>query len=425
VELQILIKMASFSFILCCFFITAFATVYPYQYKNEENTNLDDGIRDLVAEELRNEWFLDEDFLARRSDSRFDEEKENTVARDDEFYQNFEEKSENNLVSDEMTRKQSNQDVCLALNNETTKPSYVGRIVSALDRLIMHFEYYSDQLIADGLFGLRFAEGALQKLFRKLPKSDPFYHKVHSTYERLKRLTKEAYKKTMSHKRKYDLEFDVVLKQPFNHFWPMKSLKSVAYHIDREGLHDDGNFNEMKSDLCITLMLGTAKESKGRQCVITDECLKMELTRKTKGYETTHQYLYFIAGFINGCDREMAEALGSKEKLMFEIERMAVNIAYQMLNLHSNNQHMVDLDIQTEQGLMCGLYGIVDCTKPIIVERFVSYVNAKGCTHLKKNQKKNEKRQDVDLGGCSQHQDALMSAFMALSLNTALLLPLC
>jgi len=76
-------------------------------------------------------------------------------------------------------------------------------------------------------------------------------------------------------------------------------------------------------------------------------------------------------------------------------------------------------------GLMCGLYGIVDCTKPLIVERFVSYVNAKGCTHLKKNQKKNEKRQDVNLGGCSQHQDALMSAFMALSLNTALLLPLC
>ena len=48
----------------------------------------------------------------------------------------------------------------------------------------------------------------------------------------------------------------------------------------------------------------------------------------------------------------MAEAVSSKEKLMAEFERMAANIGWQMLNLHSKNiKDMVELDIQVEQGM--------------------------------------------------------------------------
>lgn len=121
------------------------------------------------------------------------------------------------------------------LNKGTTKSGYIERIISALERLITHFEIYSDQLIADGVFGLRFAEGSLQKLVRELDKSNTFYNKIHSTYVRLKKLTEIAYKKTMSHKNHYDLKLDVLLKQPYHYFWSMKSLKSLEHHIDRDG----------------------------------------------------------------------------------------------------------------------------------------------------------------------------------------------
>ena len=235
---------------LCCLYVV-FTVACAYHFENEENTNLNDEIRNLVAQELYDEGLLNEEYLQRRLNSRFyaNDEVEERDLEDvrmkeynshDEMYRNFDERSDDNVLLDTVLedrdrKRQSDEKLCLNLDKSTTKSSYVRRIIAALERLITHFEAYSDQLIADGLFGLRFAEGVLQKLVHKLDERNAFYNQLHLTYERLRKLAGIAYKKTMSHKKHYDLQFGAILSQPYNHFWSMKSLKSLEHHIVRDG----------------------------------------------------------------------------------------------------------------------------------------------------------------------------------------------
>ena len=84
------------------------------------------------------------------------------------------------------------------------------------------------------------------------------------------------------------------------------------------------------------------------------------------------------------------------------MEKQAANIAFQLYEAKDNlAPSLEDLDIHTEQALMCAIYGIVECTEVELIGRFAQYVNVvSGCTELKdeNNERVIEKRVDAYLG---------------------------
>ena len=84
------------------------------------------------------------------------------------------------------------------------------------------------------------------------------------------------------------------------------------------------------------------------------------------------------------------------------MEKQAANIAFQLFEAKDNlAPSLEELDVHTEQALMCAIYGIVECTEVELVKRFAQYVNlVSGCTELKdkNNNRMIGKRVDAYLG---------------------------
>lgn len=68
------------------------------------------------------------------------------------------------------------------------------------------------------------------------------------------------------------------------------------------------------------------------------------------------------------------------------MDKQAANIAFQLFEAAKGNlaPDEMTLDMHTEQAMMCTIHGIVECTNPKLVQRFLLNVNQlSGCTELK------------------------------------------
>ncbi|XP_066924326.1 UPF0764 protein C16orf89 homolog [Clytia hemisphaerica] len=324
-----------------------------------------------------------------------------------------------NLIGNDVIKPR----ICSGFSDNEHKSKYISEIVASLDRIINHFSFYTDHLIADGLFGLRIAEGVLKNIVQY---GDRYkHHKIEALHSRLSMINQLSYEGITKRKLPYDVQFDKIMREPFDRLWPFKSFKDFKKDIVKDYIHGiDKDFDEDFSDHCFALLFGTAPQSKGRQCVVTRKCIEANTREKTGDYMLTHQFLYFVFGFQYNCDQQIAKAMGGKHKMDAFFRKMAVNIAYQ-LQISGSPKDALLLDRELEQAMFCAMFGIVECTSRDLTLDFIKYVEADGCTKLSKDRKTREKRQDQFLGGCSQHTDGLMAAFLSLSLRSALMLPNC
>ena len=129
--------------------------------------------------------------------------------------------------------------------------------------------------------------------------------KVHRRILLLKNKAGSAAEKAIPYLRKesprYFKEFKKTIIAPWPNFKPFQKLDHNDIPMPALQKKDFIDFNEHKSDHCLTEMSGTEKDNNSsKPCTISDECWKLETEGKTRGYALTHQGLYLLLGEVQG-----------------------------------------------------------------------------------------------------------------------------
>jgi len=303
----------------------------------------------------------------------------------------------------------------------------VENIIDKLTLMLKFLAQYIDDLIADGLYGLRITQGILEDIMRSIRPENPFYDRLQKLTIYTKELADATYKKINAKKTPYDALFLKMMKKPHGIFLPWRRIHTLKHLYDDKATVDimSGQFSEKKSDHCIALLLGSAAESHGRTCIITEQCKTMETAPHTSGYVLTHQFLYFLIGLQHGCRNQLEESFGGKIGLQRRFDTFAVNIAIQMLG--SKVKSEFHLDRKLEQATLGSILGIIECSDKKLHKSFLHYISKQGCATIPKaeNDAIREKKEDRRIGGCSQHTNALMTAYLASTLRFKFKQPSC
>ena len=95
--------------------------------------------------------------------------------------------------------------------------------------MMKHFQLYTDNIIADGLFGLRSCEVALKNLVSELPISNTYWYGVNKLYETIKKINAQAYHEILKRGNRYDMEYKKILKELPDDFlqFPKRSMATM------------------------------------------------------------------------------------------------------------------------------------------------------------------------------------------------------
>ena len=99
---------------------------------------------------------------------------------------------------------------------------------------------------------------------------------------------------------KYFQEFKKTIISPWPNFKPFQKLDYNEIPMPALQKKDFIEFDEEKSDQCMTEISGTQKGNSSKRCTISEKCWKMETEGKTAGYALTHQGLYLLLGEVQG-----------------------------------------------------------------------------------------------------------------------------
>ena len=92
----------------------------------------------------------------------------------------------------------------------------------------------------------------------------------------------------------------------------------------------------------------------------------------------------------------MVQKLGSQKKLDYYFDLTAMNIYNEMR--HAKIINLKDLDLFCEQGAICSMLGIVECTKRSRLYEVLAFVDSKGCVSKRSRGRRRRKRMDVLIG---------------------------
>ena len=114
----------------------------------------------------------------------------------------------------------------------------VQRLIHGAGQILKHFTFYTHQIIADGLFGLRLSEIALKIIVDELPAENKHYSPLKKLYDDIKKLNNQVYNNVRQKENKYDIQFDKILRPLPKEFlrFPQLSLKDMRHFYEK------GNF---------------------------------------------------------------------------------------------------------------------------------------------------------------------------------------
>lgn len=122
------------------------------------------------------------------------------------------------------------------------KPDYrftardVEVTIQTLEVMANFFFSNSHQIITDGLFGMRLAEGACSHILERLEKSHSLYPKINALKTLLSATANIIYKNILNRRSKYDVRFFRIIDRPFNLARTWKNVNPNLIWKDTAGL---------------------------------------------------------------------------------------------------------------------------------------------------------------------------------------------
>ncbi|XP_062875090.1 UPF0764 protein C16orf89 homolog [Trichomycterus rosablanca] len=311
--------------------------------------------------------------------------------------------------------------VLLVLSSiRTVRMEVIDDVLHSLSKGVKFFEEQSRNMNLDGVLGYVILQAQLQEAMRSRSHSDSLSLSQRSIavslFKKLERSLVDAVASLQTTDAKYYKEFEPVLSQSF---WSLpcewsSTDPSLAYSSTRSS----ECYNELLSDKCMTLLLGTWKED-GTPCIVTKTCMEAMTQFGCPHYSLSHQLLYFMVGRMKGCSK----------MLKGDMRQSRVNITvehYQRIfcsNMMNSNQQIVSKsfsgqtqDIFIENILLCGLVGFSDFYKPSWLQHILEWQDKElGCfgkdedysqlfeEYLDTAHKRVKRRDKTLKGGCSSH----------------------
>ena len=133
---------------------------------------------------------------------------------------------------DEDPRGQNDESPSTPCQKSKMSDATVREMIQTIERVLNHFIYYTHQIIADGLFGLRLSETALRDILSNAEtefNTAPYKEDLKRVYGLIKKLNTEIYHNIVKKGAEYDKKFDKILKPLPADFikFPRRSIKSM------------------------------------------------------------------------------------------------------------------------------------------------------------------------------------------------------
>ena len=251
---------------------------------------------------------------------------------------------------------------------------YVAQTVKSLENVVDFYVNNVDKVNLDSIYGLRVAQGSVADILKILSVDHSLFQKLSSLHDTMKNAAEKALPYLKEYQPDYYRQFKPIVDKPWTIFQEFRRMENKTELLNLG--HFEHHFDEKISDKCMTEMIGTNAYSKS-PCNVSLDCLKLMTSNKLRRYGNTHQILYFLLGFQNGCrhivEKEFQKFRGYLKKhdiLSVDkfLERKCEQIFVEMNELKENVVANGDTDLFMEQGLVCGILGFEDFLSRTILE---------------------------------------------------------
>uniref|UniRef100_A0A7N8XCX7 Chromosome 16 open reading frame 89 n=1 Tax=Mastacembelus armatus TaxID=205130 RepID=A0A7N8XCX7_9TELE len=245
-----------------------------------------------------------------------------------------------------------------------SRAEVIDEILSSLSRGASFLERQHEHINLDGVVGFFMLQAELKEAVRTWPHTDPVsWAQRTSTVALIKRLEESLDKAVAALQQddpKYYREFEPLLSWDF---WLMPQEWSTTDHsLVYPSTITSDCYDELLSDKCLTLLLGTWKIN-GTPCIVTKPCRDPMTRFGCPRYSLSHQLLYFILGKMRGCTSLLKGDTRASRTNMTERNYEEIFCS----NMMKSNQDIIKdgfaeqmADLFIENIMFCGLAGFSD-----------------------------------------------------------------
>lgn len=308
-----------------------------------------------------------------------------------------------------------------ALQSSELHIKYGGEALKSLERLLKFFESDVKDLNLDGLYGLRIAQGQLDTLRdiminptkKNIGVTDANNH-IQSLSNQIERIANKSLKEIAWKDRSYLKRFALIATKPFVIDYEIRNI--------REDLLETGEriseFDEDKSDVCFSEILGSNDRSNSSPCIVSQSCWNLMTSSKSTDYRLTHQLLWFLIAKNIGCIDHRATSNLANKNLKYLEDRYCANIYHDAQTNLKNNDNQ---DLFLEQILLCSMIGYEDFIRLDWLKTILTWQDAEsGCFNGASDAIENSIKMKRHLlieqemnNGCLSHKSGLASGVLA------------
>ncbi|GIX74846.1 UPF0764 protein C16orf89 homolog [Caerostris darwini] len=251
----------------------------------------------------------------------------------------------------------------------TNEAALLNRTIDALERVLRYMQGAVSAINLDGVFCVRRVAEQLQAFLKFEPQ---VFQGIRFQLEHLLAMARQCADEAMLFVQQeytvYSLAVGFLMTNGTKLLWyPSQNIPRSM--IEKPISCKDYNFNLTINDLCLS-ELGGPRYRNSNPCDLSDECLKEKTKPNQRGYELTHQVLYWEMLEIWGCQDHIPKSLRDK---------LCANVLRDAEFTEKTNFPEHEHDLFMEQIGLCGFWGYKDFHKQKWLEKVLEWQKPTGC----------------------------------------------
>nr|XP_009678593.1 PREDICTED: UPF0764 protein C16orf89 homolog isoform X2 [Struthio camelus australis] len=315
-----------------------------------------------------------------------------------------------------MGRTNTLGELCSPVSLLRSEPDVRSSILLALEKATVFMESQYQDINLDAVLGFHILQGYLEGTLEKWSSEHQSLAQraqVESLVRKLSSVIEKATHFLAQNDPKYFKEFEPILGPDF---WVFPRLwNQTDSLLAYSAFGGTKCLTEEISDLCLTYLLGTGKES-GKSCIVTSTCRNIMTKLGCSDYSLSHQLFYFMFADLKGCSDHLF-LRAQYYKNIFCASMMKIN-----LEIETNGFQFSSRDLFMENIMFCGMSGFSDFYKLRWLEAILTWQKAnEGCfgkpskdfehtsggTDQKHLLRRIKRREKLFADGCSSHNTAV------------------
>ncbi|XP_068765121.1 UPF0764 protein C16orf89 homolog isoform X5 [Struthio camelus] len=262
-----------------------------------------------------------------------------------------------------------------------SEPDVRSSILLALEKATVFMESQYQDINLDAVLGFHILQGYLEGILEKWSSEHQSLAQraqVESLVRKLSSVIEKATHFLAQNDPKYFKEFEPILGPDF---WVFPRLwNQTDSLLAYSAFGGTKCLTEEISDLCLTYLLGTGKES-GKSCIVTSTCRNIMTKLGCSDYSLSHQLFYFMFADLKGCS-----------------DHLFLRAQYYK-NIFCASMMKINLEIETN--------GFQFSSRDLFMENSKDFEHTSGGTDQKHLLRRIKRREKLFADGCSSHNTAV------------------